>query len=167
VTAPDAPAAVGPYVHAIRAGGLLFCSGQIPLDPRSGDLVGATAAEQAGRCLENLGAVCQAGGARLGDAVRVTIYLTDMASFAAVNEVYGSFFEPRPGLAQILFAAVTTGLGDQGADHATVLVGFRVPLDSEHEPARGCFDGLGQVVNRRVTGDLEALGDLAHPLVVV
>jgi 2-iminobutanoate/2-iminopropanoate deaminase len=96
VTAPDAPAAVGPYVHAIRAGGLLFCSGQIPLDPRTGDLVGATAAEQTGRCLENLGAVCQAGGARLGDAVRVTIYLTDMASFAAVNEVYGSFFESDP-----------------------------------------------------------------------
>ncbi len=96
VTAPDAPAAVGPYVHAIRTGGLLFCSGQIPLDPRTGDLVGATAAEQAGRCLENLGAVCQAAGARLGDAVRVTIYLTDMASFAAVNEVYGSFFESDP-----------------------------------------------------------------------
>jgi 2-iminobutanoate/2-iminopropanoate deaminase len=96
VTAPDAPAAVGPYVHAIRAGGLLFCSGQIPLDPRTGDLVGATAAEQAGRCLENLGAVCQAAGARLGDAVRVTIYLTDMAAFAAVNEVYASFFESNP-----------------------------------------------------------------------
>jgi 2-iminobutanoate/2-iminopropanoate deaminase len=96
VTAPDAPAAVGPYVHAIRTGGLLFCSGQIPLDPRTGDLVGATAAEQAGRCLENLGAVCQAAGARLGDAVRVTIYLTDMASFAPVNEVYGSFFESDP-----------------------------------------------------------------------
>jgi 2-iminobutanoate/2-iminopropanoate deaminase len=96
VTAPDAPAAIGPYVHAIRAGGLLFCSGQIPLDPRTGDLVGTTAAEQAGRCLENLGAVCQAAGARLGDAVRVTIYLTDMASFASVNEVYGSFFESDP-----------------------------------------------------------------------
>jgi 2-iminobutanoate/2-iminopropanoate deaminase len=96
VTAPDAPAAVGPYVHAIRSGGLLFCSGQIPLDPRTGDLVGTTAAEQVGRCLENLGAVCQAAGARLGDAVRVTIYLTDMAAFAAVNEVYASFFESDP-----------------------------------------------------------------------
>ncbi len=96
VSAPDAPAAIGPYVHAMRAGGLLFCSGQIPLDPRTGDLVGATAAEQAGRCLENLAAVCQAAGATLGDAVKLTIYTTDMGSFPEVNEVYGSFFETDP-----------------------------------------------------------------------
>ncbi len=96
VSAPDAPAALGPYVHAMRAGGLLFCSGQIPLDPRTGDLVGATAAEQAGRCLENLAAVCQAAGATLGNAVKLTIYTTDMSSFAEVNEVYGSFFETDP-----------------------------------------------------------------------
>jgi 2-iminobutanoate/2-iminopropanoate deaminase len=96
VTAPDAPAAIGPYVHAVRAGGLLFCSGQIPLDARTGDLVGETPAEQAGRCLENLAAVCQAAGASLGDAVRVTVYLTDMSAFPSVNEVYGSFFEASP-----------------------------------------------------------------------
>jgi 2-iminobutanoate/2-iminopropanoate deaminase len=96
VTAPDAPAAIGPYVHAVRAGGLLFCSGQIPLDARTGDLVGETPAEQAGRCLENLAAVCQAAGASLGDAVRVTVYLTDMSAFPSVNEVYGSFFESSP-----------------------------------------------------------------------
>ena len=96
VTAPDAPAAIGPYVHAVRAGDLLFCSGQIPLDARTGDLVGETPAEQAGRCLENLAAVCQAAGASLGDAVRVTVYLTDMSAFGSVNEVYGSFFESSP-----------------------------------------------------------------------
>jgi 2-iminobutanoate/2-iminopropanoate deaminase len=96
VTAPNAPEAIGPYVHAVRASGLLFCSGQIPLDPRTGDLVGVTAAEQAGRCLENLAAVCQAAGASLGDAVRMTIYVTDMGEFASVNEVYGSFFESDP-----------------------------------------------------------------------
>ena len=96
VNAPDAPAAVGPYVHAVRAGGLLFCSGQIPLNPRTGDLVGSSPAEQAGRCLENLAAVCQAAGTSLGDAIRVTVYLTDMAAFAAVNEVYASFFEADP-----------------------------------------------------------------------
>ncbi|HEY3727987.1 MAG TPA: Rid family detoxifying hydrolase [Solirubrobacteraceae bacterium] len=96
VTAPDAPAAIGPYVHAVAASGFLFCSGQIPLDPRTGDLVGATAADQAGRCLENLAAVCQAAGATLGDAVKVTIYLTDMNAFSSVNEVYGSFFESDP-----------------------------------------------------------------------
>lgn len=96
IHAPDAPAAIGPYVHAIRAGGLLFCSGQIPIDPRTGDLVGATAAEQAGRCLENLSAVCQAVGATLADAVKLTVYMTDMGAFAEVNEVYGSFFESDP-----------------------------------------------------------------------
>lgn len=96
VSAPDAPEAVGPYVHAVRAGDLLFCSGQIPLDPRTGDLIGPNAADQAGRCLENLAAVCHAAGATLGDAVRLTLYLTDMASFAEVNEVYESFFESDP-----------------------------------------------------------------------
>jgi 2-iminobutanoate/2-iminopropanoate deaminase len=75
---------------------MLFCSGQIPLDPRTGDLVDGDPSEQAGRCLENLAAVCAAAGATLGDAVRLTIYLTDMSAFAAVNEVYGSFFESDP-----------------------------------------------------------------------
>jgi 2-iminobutanoate/2-iminopropanoate deaminase len=96
VTASGAPAAIGPYVHAISSGGLLFCSGQIPLDPRTGDMVGATPADQAGRCLENLAAVCAAAGTSLGNAVRVTIYTTDMSAFASINEVYGSFFESSP-----------------------------------------------------------------------
>jgi 2-iminobutanoate/2-iminopropanoate deaminase len=96
VTAPDAPAALGPYVHGVKARGLLFCSGQIALDPRTGDLIGAGAAEQAGRCLEHLSAICNAAGTSLGNAVRMTIYLTDMASFAQVNEVYSSFFEANP-----------------------------------------------------------------------
>jgi 2-iminobutanoate/2-iminopropanoate deaminase len=96
VTASGAPAAIGPYVHAIASGGLLFCSGQIPLDPRTGDMVGSTPADQAGRCLENLAAVCAAAGTSLGNAVRVTIYTTDMSAFASINEVYGSFFESSP-----------------------------------------------------------------------
>ena len=96
ITAPDAPAAVGPYTHAVRAGNLLFCSGQIPIDPRTGNLVGGTVADQAGRCLENLAAVCNAAGATLGDAVRLTVYTTEMASFKAINEVYESFFESDP-----------------------------------------------------------------------
>jgi 2-iminobutanoate/2-iminopropanoate deaminase len=96
ISAPDAPAAVGPYAHAVRVGELLFCSGQIPLDPRTGELVGGTVADQAGRCLENLAAVCQAAGATLGDAVRLTVYTTEMASFKAINEVYESFFESDP-----------------------------------------------------------------------
>jgi 2-iminobutanoate/2-iminopropanoate deaminase len=76
----------------VRAGELLFCSGQIPLDPRTGELAGSSAAEQARRCLENLQAVCEAAGASLAEAVRVTVYLTDLQELAAVNEVYGSFF---------------------------------------------------------------------------
>lgn len=96
VTAIGAPAAVGPYVHAVRSKGMLYCSGQIPLHPETGEIVGVTAAEQAGRCLENLQAVCAAAGATLADAVKITVYLRDMGDFTAVNEVYSSFFEKDP-----------------------------------------------------------------------
>jgi 2-iminobutanoate/2-iminopropanoate deaminase len=91
-----APAAVGPYSHAVRAAGLLFCSGQIPLDPHSGELVGDTPAEQARRCLENLSAVCAGAGTSLQQAVRLTIYTTRLSAFVEINEVYGSFFQERP-----------------------------------------------------------------------
>lgn len=93
---PGAPPAIGPYVHAVAASGLLFCSGQIPLDPETGELVGETPAEQARQCLTNLAAVVDGAGARLADAVRCTVYLTDMGAFAAVNEVYAEFFPDDP-----------------------------------------------------------------------
>jgi len=96
VDAPSAPPAIGPYSHAVRAGGLLFCSGQIPLDPRTGELVGDTPAEQARRCLETLRVVCAAAGTTLERAVRLTVYMTDLDAFSAVNEVYGSFFAEQP-----------------------------------------------------------------------
>ncbi|HST56889.1 MAG TPA: Rid family detoxifying hydrolase [Solirubrobacteraceae bacterium] len=96
VTAPGAPSAIGPYSHAVRVGELLFCSGQIPLDPVSGELVGATAAEQARRCLENLQAVCVVAGTSLPRAVRMTVYMTDLGEFANVNEVYAAFFNENP-----------------------------------------------------------------------
>jgi 2-iminobutanoate/2-iminopropanoate deaminase len=96
VQAPRAPAAIGPYSHAVAAAGLLFCSGQIPLDPVTGELVGETPAEQAHRCLENLQAVCEAAGAALKQAVRLTVYMTDLAAFAEVNEVYATFFPKDP-----------------------------------------------------------------------
>lgn len=96
IEAPGAPPAIGPYSHAVKVGELLFCSGQIPLDPQSGEIVGATAAEQARRCLENLQAVCAAAGGRLADAVRVTIYMTDLERFAEVNETYTEFFASEP-----------------------------------------------------------------------
>ncbi len=96
VQAPGAPAAIGPYSHAVAAAGLLFCSGQIPLDPVTGELVGDAPAEQARRCLENLRAVCEAAGTTLQRAVRLTVYMTDLAAFAEVNEVYGGFFDGEP-----------------------------------------------------------------------
>jgi 2-iminobutanoate/2-iminopropanoate deaminase len=96
VTAQGAPAAIGPYSHAVRHGSLLFCSGQIPLDPLSDKLVGETAVEQARRCLENLQAVCEQAGTALAQAVRLTIYLTEMESFPEVNEVYATFFPADP-----------------------------------------------------------------------
>ena len=96
VQAPGAPAAIGPYSHAVSAAGLLFCSGQIPLDPVGGEIVGETPAEQARRCLENLRAVCAEAGTTLGNAVRMTIYMTDLAAFGEVNEVYASFFAEDP-----------------------------------------------------------------------
>jgi 2-iminobutanoate/2-iminopropanoate deaminase len=96
VTALGAPAAIGPYSHAVRAGSLLFCSGQIPLDPETNELTGDTPAEQARRCLQNLEAVCAAAGASLHDAVRCTVYMTDLGAFAEVNEAYGKFFESDP-----------------------------------------------------------------------
>jgi 2-iminobutanoate/2-iminopropanoate deaminase len=96
VTAPDAPAAIGPYSHAVSAAGLLFCSGQIPLDPVTGELVGASVAEQAERCLLNLQAVCAAAGTSLASAVRITVYMTDLARFGEVNEVCASFFATDP-----------------------------------------------------------------------
>lgn len=96
IDAPAAPAAIGPYSHAVRAGDLLFCSGQIPLDPASGELVGEGAAEQAEQCLRNLAAVCEAAGTSLADAVRLTVYMTDLSAFAEVGEAYSKFFGEEP-----------------------------------------------------------------------
>ncbi len=110
VSAAGAPAAIGPYSHAIASGGLLFCSGQIPLDPATGEIVGATPAEQAERCLRNLAAVCEAAGSSLARALRVTVYMTDLGAFAEVNERYASFFEAQaPARVAIGVAALPRG----------------------------------------------------------
>jgi 2-iminobutanoate/2-iminopropanoate deaminase len=87
-----APAAIGPYSQAVRAGNVVYCSGQIALDPATQALVGTTAAQQAGRVLDNLAAVLKAAGSGLDRVVRTTIFLVSMADFAAVNEVYGQRF---------------------------------------------------------------------------
>ncbi len=122
VDAPGAPAAVGPYVHAVKAGDLVFCSGQIPLDPGSGELVGETPGEQARQCLDNLTRVAEAAGATLaGDAVRITVYLTDMGAFADVNEVYGGYFGDTPP-ARVAIGVAALPKGAQVEVDAVVLL---------------------------------------------
>ena len=97
VHSDDAPKAIGPYSQAIKAGNLLFCSGQIPLDAKTGEMVGASdVREQARRVMENLAAVLKAGGASFASVVKTTIYLKDLADFGAVNEIYGSYFKEAP-----------------------------------------------------------------------
>jgi 2-iminobutanoate/2-iminopropanoate deaminase len=92
-----APRAIGPYSQAIAAGGFVFCSGQIALDPSTGELVGASDVRaQAKQVMRNLGAVLEAAGATFADVVKTTIYLADLQDFAAVNEVYGAFFSGEP-----------------------------------------------------------------------
>jgi 2-iminobutanoate/2-iminopropanoate deaminase len=87
-----APAAIGPYSQAVRLGEVVYCSGQVALDPQSGQLVGKTVAEQAERVMQNLGAVLTAAGSGFDRVVRSTIFLVSMADFTAVNEVYGKRF---------------------------------------------------------------------------
>jgi 2-iminobutanoate/2-iminopropanoate deaminase len=113
VSTDSAPAAIGPYSQGMRAGGLLFCSGQIPLDPSSGELVKEDIEGQARRCLQNLEAVCEAAGASLSNAVRCTVYLGDMGDFTRVNEVYAEFFDGADPPARVAIAAA--GL-PKGAD---------------------------------------------------
>ena len=93
VSTDGAPEAIGPYSQGVRSGSFLFCSGQIPLDPSTGEIVKDDVEGQTRRCLENLAAVCEASGGSLVEAVRCTVYLTDMNDFSRVNEVYGTFFE--------------------------------------------------------------------------
>src|SRR4051794_15192950 len=92
VSSPEAPKAIGPYSQAVRAGQLLFVSGQVPLDPATGQLVEGDIAAQTRRVFANLAAVLKAGGRTFADVVRTTVFLADMNDFAAVNEVYGSYF---------------------------------------------------------------------------
>ena len=105
VSSPDAPKAIGPYSQAVRAGQLLFVSGQVPLDPATGQIVDGNIAAQTRRVFDNLDAVLKAGGRSFADVVRTTVFLADMNDFAAVNEVYGTYFsEPYPARATVQVA---------------------------------------------------------------
>ena len=96
ITAPGAPPAVGPYTHAVRHGDLLFCSGALPLHPQTQELVADSLAAETTQCLRNLAAVCEAAGTHLGQALRLTVYTTDLGAFAEINEAYAAFFADDP-----------------------------------------------------------------------
>ena len=102
ISSPDAPKAIGPYSPAIRAGQLLFVSGQVPIDPGTGNMIAGGIAEQTRRVLDNVGALLTAAGRSFGDVVRTTVFLADVNDFAAMNEVYGQYFvEPYPARATV------------------------------------------------------------------
>jgi len=109
IATKQAPAAIGPYSQAVKAGELVFCSGQLGLDPASGELASGVKA-QAERAMKNLAAVAEAAGSSLDAVVKTTIFLKDMADFATVNEVYGSFFPGnKPARSTIAVAALPKG----------------------------------------------------------
>jgi 2-iminobutanoate/2-iminopropanoate deaminase len=96
VNAEGGPPAAGPYSHAVEAGGMVFCSGQTPVDPATGELVEGSIGDMTRRCLDNLALVAEAAGASLDDAVRMGIYVTDISTFGEVNEAYGAYFPGDP-----------------------------------------------------------------------
>ncbi|MES9995137.1 Rid family detoxifying hydrolase [Desulfovibrio aminophilus] len=111
VATKQAPAAIGPYSQAIKAGGFVFASGQIPLVPETGEVDGADVKTQARRSLENLTAVLKAAGASLEDVVKTTVFITDMAEFPAVNEVYATYFPANaPARSCVAVAALPRGV---------------------------------------------------------
>ena len=105
ISSPGAPKAIGPYSPAIRAGQLLFVSGQVAIDPATGNMITGGIADQTRRALDNIGELLLAAGRSFGDVVRTTVYLADMNDFAAMNDVYGQYFkEPYPARATVQVA---------------------------------------------------------------
>lgn len=110
IATSEAPAAVGPYSQAVAVGNLLFCAGQIPLDPATGEIVGADVTAQTARVCQNIAGVLRANGMTFANAVKVTVFLTDLANFAAMNAVYGKYFtEPFPARSTIQVAGLPRG----------------------------------------------------------
>jgi 2-iminobutanoate/2-iminopropanoate deaminase len=110
ISTTAAPAAIGPYSQAIASGALVFCSGQIGLDPASGELVSGGVEQEAERALRNVGAVLDAAGVGYAQVVKATVFLVDMADFAALNAVYGRFFpDPPPARSTVAVAALPKG----------------------------------------------------------
>jgi 2-iminobutanoate/2-iminopropanoate deaminase len=111
IFSPEAPAAIGPYCHAVSHGDLLFCSGALPLDAASEELVEESVAAETTKCLENLAAVCRTAGTELSNAVKMMIFTTRLEAFAEINEAYGKFFpDSPPARAAIGVAALPKGV---------------------------------------------------------
>ncbi len=110
ISTTNAPAAVGPYSQAIVTGDLVFCAGQVALDPATGEMNDGTIEDQTARALRNVGAVLDAAGVSFGDVVKTTVFLTDMGDFAAMNGVYAGFFsDPPPARSTVAVAGLPKG----------------------------------------------------------
>ena len=110
IATSEAPAAIGPYSQAVAVGNLLFCAGQIPLDPATGEIVGADVTAQTERVCQNITGVLKANGMTFANVVKVTVFLTDLANFAAMNAVYAKYFtEPFPARSTIQVAGLPRG----------------------------------------------------------
>ena len=102
ISTDKAPGAIGPYSQAIKTGGMVYCSGQIPIDPVTGEFVSNDVTEQTDQVLKNLSAVLEAAGTSLGNVVKTTVFLADMSDFAAMNEIYARYFgENKPARATV------------------------------------------------------------------
>jgi 2-iminobutanoate/2-iminopropanoate deaminase len=111
ISTSEAPGAIGPYSQAVRSGSFLFCSGQIPLDPKSGQIVPGDIAAQTRRVLDNIGAILKAGDLTFDDVVKTTIFLTNLGDFQTVNEIYGSYFnQDPPARSTVQVAALPKGV---------------------------------------------------------
>jgi 2-iminobutanoate/2-iminopropanoate deaminase len=131
ISTSEAPAAVGPYSQAVRVGHTVYCAGQIPLDPKTGEIVSGGIEAQTRRVLDNITAVLKAEGLTFGHIVKTTIFLTDLADFQKVNEIYGSYFQQAPPArstiqvaalprgARVEIEVIAVAAGDGGADVAS------------------------------------------------
>ena len=111
ISTKNAPQAIGPYSQAVKAGNLMFISGQIPLDPETGDLVSKSIEDQAKQVLENVKSICEAAGCSLDDIVKISIFLTDLSNFAVVNDMMKEYFsEPYPARATVEVSGLPLGV---------------------------------------------------------
>ena len=111
ISTENAPQAIGPYSQAVKAGNLMFISGQIPLDPKTGDLVSESIEDQAKQVLDNVKSICEASGNSLDDIVKISIFLTDLSNFSVVNDVMKEYFsEPYPARATVEVSGLPLGV---------------------------------------------------------